>query len=118
MLSRRAVSETLRLHISKMRWIVNSPEVFPIYKYQNMVEVSPTPDKSPVDALLDGDVDAMITDISDVRLFDILEHDARVRRLFPNYEEEDYKIYQETGIYTPVHMMVMSKHLDRAHPGH
>ena len=59
----------------------------------------------------------MITDISDVNLFDTLEHDARVRRLFPDYEAEDYKIYQETGIYTPVHMMVMSKHLDRAHPG-
>jgi 4,5-dihydroxyphthalate decarboxylase len=102
---------------STMRWIVNAPEVFPIYKYQDMVETSPTPEKSPVEALLDGDVDAMITDISDVNLFDTLEHSPHVRRLFPNYEEEDYKIYQETGIYTPVHMIVMSKRLDREEPG-
>jgi 4,5-dihydroxyphthalate decarboxylase len=103
--------------VSTMRWVVNAPEVFPIYKYEDMVELSPTPDKSPVDALMDGDVDAMITDISDVKLFDILEQSPLVRRLFPNYEDEDYRIYQETGIYTPVHMMVMSKQLDRAHPG-
>jgi 4,5-dihydroxyphthalate decarboxylase len=29
---------------------------------------------------------------------------------------EDEKLYRETGIFTPVHMIVMSKRLNREHP--
>jgi 4,5-dihydroxyphthalate decarboxylase len=69
--------------------------------------------KSMADRLIDGEVDAMITDISDAKLFDILENSSKVRRLFPNYIEEDERLYRETGIFTPVHIIVMSKKLDR-----
>jgi len=72
--------------------------------------------KSAVDRLLDGEVDAMVTDISDTKLFDTLENSSKVRRLFPNYMEEDERLYRETGIFTPVHIIVMSKKLDRQYP--
>jgi 4,5-dihydroxyphthalate decarboxylase len=36
--------------------------------------------------------------------------------MFPDYIGEDQKLYRETGIYTPVHMIVMSRKLDRQRP--
>ena len=39
-----------------------------------------------------------------------------MKRLFPDYLGEDQKLYRETGIYTPVHMIVMSRTLDRKRP--
>ena len=36
-----------------------------------------------------------------------------MERLFPDYIGEDQKLYRDTGIYTPVHMIVMSRKLDR-----
>jgi hypothetical protein len=57
-----------------------------------------------------------MVDIPDGKLFQVLEHDPRVKRLFPNYEAEDHRLYQETGMYTPAHVLVMSKTLDRPHP--
>ncbi|MGE5218699.1 MAG: hypothetical protein ACM3SP_17020, partial [Chloroflexota bacterium] len=32
------------------------------------------------------------------------------------YVEEDQKLYRDTGIFTPVHMIVMSRKLDRERP--
>jgi len=66
--------------------------------------------------LIAGELDAIITDISDARLFENLENQPKVTRLFPDYLNEDRKLYRETGIFTPVHMIVMSRKLDREHP--
>jgi 4,5-dihydroxyphthalate decarboxylase len=66
--------------------------------------------------LLDGDVDATAVDVSDRRLFQILENDPKIKRVFPDYLLDAKRLYQETGIYPPVHMIVMSKKLDRQHP--
>jgi ABC-type nitrate/sulfonate/bicarbonate transport system substrate-binding protein len=57
-----------------------------------------------------------MTDISDGKAFDTLENDPRFKRLWPNYIDEDLKLYKETGIYTPVHCVAMSRKLDEAHP--
>lgn len=101
--------------ITKLFWSAQVKEVFPNYDKETQIEyVDPT--KSAVDRLLDGEVDAIVTDISDTKLLEILETSPKVTRLFPNYMEEDEKLYRETGIYTPVHIMVLSKKLDRAHP--
>jgi len=72
--------------------------------------------KNVAEALLDGDVDATAVDVSDRRLFQILENDPKIKRLFPDYLLDAKQLYQETGIYPPVHMIVMSKKLDREHP--
>ena len=46
----------------------------------------------------------------------IWKADPKIRRLFPDYVKEDEKLYRETGIFTPVHMIVMSRKLDRERP--
>ena len=72
--------------------------------------------KNVAEALLDGDVDATAVDVSDRRLFQILENNPKIKRLFPDYLLDAKRLYQETGIYPPVHMIVMSKKLDRQYP--
>jgi 4,5-dihydroxyphthalate decarboxylase len=69
-----------------------------------------------VEALLDGDVDATMVDVSDRHLWETLENHPRIRRLFPDYLAEARRVFDDTGIYAPVHMMVLSKKLDRGHP--
>jgi 4,5-dihydroxyphthalate decarboxylase len=66
--------------------------------------------------LIAGELDAILTDISDTKIFESLESHPKVKRLFPDYVKEDQQLYRDTGIYTPVHMIVMSRKLDREHP--
>lgn len=102
--------------LTKLRWVIWGAEVFPIHDAAAQIDFIADRQKSVADALLDGDVEALITDISDVGLFEALEGNPKVRRLFPEYQREDERLYRETGIYTPVHLIVMSKHLDRQQP--
>jgi 4,5-dihydroxyphthalate decarboxylase len=66
--------------------------------------------------LIAGELDALITDISDTKMFENLEHNPKIKRLFPDYIQEDLDLYNDTGIFTPVHMIVMSRKLDRERP--
>jgi 4,5-dihydroxyphthalate decarboxylase len=102
--------------ISTFRWVIWGNEIFPLHDQNARIEAPSDPQKTPVDALLDGDVDAIMTDISDTKLFQTLENSPSVKRLFPDYMAEDRKLYDETGIFTPAHMMVMSRKLDQEHP--
>jgi 4,5-dihydroxyphthalate decarboxylase len=99
----------------ELRWVVQAKEVFPVHDQEAKIEYVDGK-KHMVERLVDGEVDAIITDISDAKLFETLENHPKVKRLFLNYMDEDRKLYKETGIYTPAHMIVMSKKLDREHP--
>jgi len=103
------------VNMSKVRWITQRKETFPIYDRELKIEYIDS-DKGIVHELMNGKVDAIITNISDAKLFNILENSREVRRLFPNYMEEDEKLYRETGIFTPMHIIVMSRKLNREHP--
>lgn len=103
--------------ITKMRWVVWRHEHLPNHVTDTSIDKPRDPKKSPVEALFDGELDALITDISDVDLFRQLESDPRVRRLFPKYQQEDERVFRETGIFTPVHLVVISKKLDQQQPG-
>ena len=48
--------------------------------------------------LIAGELDAMITDISDTKMFENLEHHPKIKRLFPDYVQEDLDLYNDTGI--------------------
>lgn len=102
--------------LSRVRWVVSAPDFFAARAPACQIEMAADRDKSPIDWLLDGEVDAIMTDISDTKLFDTLENSPKVKRLFPDYMDEDERLYRDTGIFTPVHMMVMSKKLDRQYP--
>jgi 4,5-dihydroxyphthalate decarboxylase len=99
--------------VDSITW-VSARERFPLHKDWKVEK--PTASKTVLQALLDGDVDATAADVSDRKLWHELEHDPRVKRVFPNYLEEAKAFFDETGIFAPVHMIVMSKKLDRQHP--
>jgi 4,5-dihydroxyphthalate decarboxylase len=100
---------------SKLKWLSLRDDIFPIHDEKVQIEIAKG-DKNPVDRLTDGEVDAIITDISDVKLFSTLENNPNVKRLFPDYVERDQTLYKETGVYAPMHLIVMSAELDRKHP--
>lgn len=102
------------VEITRMRWLAARGH-FPIYDEQTPID-DPGGRIDPVDLLIKGEVDAIMTDISDFKLLEKLENNPNVTRLFPDYPEDDKKLYRETGIYTPVHVVVMSKKLDRQCP--
>jgi 4,5-dihydroxyphthalate decarboxylase len=103
------------VNLSKIKWLSLRDDIFPIHDEKTQIEIT-TGDKNPVDRLMDGEVDAIITDISDVKLFHKLENSPNVKRLFPDYVERDHNVYRETGIYAPMHLIIMSETLDRKYP--
>lgn len=113
--ARGLLRERYGVDFSKVQWVLQAKEVFPVH------DTSVTTDyvdesKTMAQRLIAGELDAIITDVSDTKMFESLESNANIKRLFPNYVDEDQKLYRETGIFTPVHMIVMSRKLDRERP--
>jgi 4,5-dihydroxyphthalate decarboxylase len=69
-----------------------------------------------VQRLLDGEVDASTGDILDPKAWDALETSPVVKRLFPDYREQNLRLFKEQGIFTPVHIILMGGKLNREHP--
>jgi 4,5-dihydroxyphthalate decarboxylase len=99
-----------------IHWVTQVRHVFPPASPDKDVECIGEKG-SIVDLLLTGEIDALITDISDAGMFEKLESAPNVVRLFPDYQTEDLSLYRKTGIYTPMHLIVMSRRLDRDNPG-
>ena len=110
------LSDRYGVDLHKLRWLSNrSSNVFKLHKKID-IKLASGPEKDPWDRLLDGEVDAIISDISFGDIWRRLESDQRIRRLFPDYMLEDRNVYQEMGIYPPMHMIVMSRKLDQERP--
>lgn len=101
---------------SKIKWVTQVRHVFPSSRPEADVECIGEKG-SAVDLLFNSEIDALITDISDAAMFERLENSPDIVRLFPDYEAEDLALYKKTGIYTPMHLIVMSTKLDRDNPG-
>jgi 4,5-dihydroxyphthalate decarboxylase len=113
--ARGLLCERYGVDLSTVRWVLQGQEVFPVYDRDVKLEyVDETKNMS--QRLIAGELDAIITDISDTNMFENLESHPKVKRLFPNYMQDDEQLYHDTGIFTPVHMIVMSRKLDREHP--
>lgn len=113
--ARGLLHERYGIDFAAVHWVLQAKEVFPIHDSKVHIEYVDE-SKNMSQRLISGELDAMITDISDTKMFASLENNPRITRLFPNYTEEDQRLYRETGIYTPVHMIAMSRKLDRNHP--
>jgi 4,5-dihydroxyphthalate decarboxylase len=101
--------------VGTIRWFAQVRDVFP--HHDQNAHITYLDDKrSMVDLLLAGEVDAIMTDISDAGLFDRLESNSAITRLFPEYPTTDLAMFRETGIYPPMHVMVMSGQLNRDNP--
>jgi len=113
--ARGLLQERYAVDFANVQWVLQAKEVFPVY--DPTVKIDYVDDsKNMSQRLIAGELDAIITDISDANLFDNLETHPKIKRLFPDYVDEDRTLYRETGIFTPVHMIVMSRKLDREHP--
>jgi len=113
--ARGLLHERYGIDLSKTQWVVQAKEVFPVHDQTLKIDYVDD-SKNVIQRLIGGELDAIITDISDTKLFATLESHPKVKRLFPDYIGEDQRLYEETGIFTPVHMIVMSRKLDREHP--
>jgi 4,5-dihydroxyphthalate decarboxylase len=113
--ARGLLKERHGVDFGQVRWVLQAKEVFPVHDSLLHIEYVDE-SKNMVQRLIAGELDALITDISDTKLFEMLEGNPKVRRLFPNYVEDDRELYKATGIFTPVHMIVMSRKLDRERP--
>ena len=113
--ARGLLRERYGVDFSKVQWVLQAKEVFPVHDTSAKIEYVDE-SKNMSQRLIGGELDALITDISDTKMFENLESDPKIKRLFANYVDEDQKLYRETGIYTPVHMIVMSRKLDREQP--
>jgi 4,5-dihydroxyphthalate decarboxylase len=113
--ARGLLSEYYGVDFSSVQWVLQAKEVFPVHDLHPRIDyVDETKNMS--QRLIAGELDAIITDISDTKMFENLESNPKIKRLFPEYLKEDHKLYQKTGIFTPVHMIVMSRKLDRERP--
>lgn len=113
--ARGLLKERYGVDFSTVHWVLQAKEVFPVHDTEAMIEyVDETQNMS--QRLIAGELDAIITDISDTKMFENLENHPRIERLFPHYLLEDQKLYRDRGIFTPVHMIVMSRKLDRERP--
>jgi 4,5-dihydroxyphthalate decarboxylase len=113
--ARGLLQERYGVDFAAVHWVLQAKEVCPIHDSKVHIEYVDE-SKNMSQRLIAGELDAMITDISDTKMFASLENNPRITRLFPNYTEEDQRLYRETGIYTPVHMIAMSRKLDRNRP--
>ena len=100
--------------LTKLRWKANAKDFFPCFGEVALEYFEDR--KNPVDRLVAGEVDAIVTDVSDGRAWETLASNPDIKLLFPRYQDEDYALYRETGIFPPMHIMVMSRKLDRQHP--
>jgi 4,5-dihydroxyphthalate decarboxylase len=113
---RGLLQERFGVDLSDVRWFAQVPEAFADHSGKAVVTYVPeTP--SMLDRFLGGEVDVLMTDISDAAQFGRLEGNPAVKRLFPDYRAADLALYREKGIFTPMHLMVMSGPLARAYPG-
>ena len=113
--ARGLLRERHGVDFSGVQWVLQSKELFPVHDQSVKTEYVDE-SRNMVQRLIGGELDALITDISDTKLFATLENHPQVKRLFPDYIAEDKRLYRETGIFTPVHMIVMSRKLNREHP--
>ena len=113
--ARGLLRERYGVDFSNVTWVLQAKEVFPVYDSKvRMDYVDDTENMS--QRLIAGELDAIITDVSDTKMFESLEQNPKIKRLFPDYVQEDLDLYNDTGIFTPVHMIVMSRKLDRERP--
>ena len=113
--ARGLLRERYGVDFSNVQWILQAKEVFPVHDQISRIEYVDE-SKNMAQRLIAGELDAILTDISDTKMFENLENHPKVKRLFPDYLKADEELYRDSGIFTPVHMIIMSRKLDRAQP--
>src|SRR3954454_9874820 len=74
------------------------------------VSVTPVPDRTLNDMLVEGELDAVIA------AHPPTDFGGRIVRLFPNYREVEEASYRETGVFPIMHVVTLRADAYRAHP--
>ncbi|MGE5219227.1 MAG: hypothetical protein ACM3SP_19695, partial [Chloroflexota bacterium] len=82
--TRGLLRERCGVDFSAVHWVLQAKEVFPVHDAKLAVEYVDD-SKNMSQRLVAGEFDALITDISDTKIFEILESNPKVSRLFPDY---------------------------------
>jgi 4,5-dihydroxyphthalate decarboxylase len=105
------------VELSKLRWLLPAPGRFPLHGgVASQTEIATGERKSPVQRLLDGEVDGSTGDITDAASWSALESSNTVRRLFPDYQALNQRLWEEHRVFTPTHVIVIGGRLHREHP--
>ena len=116
--SRGLLAHFRGVDLAKLRWLSAAPGRFPIHRgIESQIEYATGPAKSPVQRLMDGEVDASTGDIIASRDWAALESHTGVKRLFPDYQEQNRRLWLEHRILTPTHIIAMGGKLHRDNPG-
>ncbi len=116
--SRGLLAKFHGVDLTKLRWLSAAPGRFPVYRgIESQIEYASGPAKSPVQRLMDGEVDGSTGDITASKDWVALESHAGVKRLFPDYMEQNRRLWLEHHILTPTHIIVMGGKLYRENPG-
>ena len=103
--------------LTKLRWLLPAPGRFPLHRgIEAQVAIATGERKSPVQRLLDGEVDGSTGDITDAAAWAALESADSVKRVFPDYQQLSRRLWDEHRVFTPTHVIVMGGRLDREHP--
>jgi 4,5-dihydroxyphthalate decarboxylase len=103
--------------LTQLGWLLPAPGRFPLHGgVESRVTIASGERKSPVQRLLDGEVDGSTGDITDAASWAALESSDRVRRLFPDYQALNRRLWDEHRIFTPTHVMVIGGRLNREQP--
>lgn len=103
--------------LTKIGWLLPAPGRFPLYRgVDAQMRVAEGPRKSPAQRLLDGEVDGSTGDITDAAAWAALESSDKVKRMFPDYQAMNRQLWQEHGVFTPTHAIVMGGKLNRERP--
>ena len=115
--SRGLLQRLYGVDLAKLRWLLPAPGRFPLYRgIEAQVEIATGERKSPVQRLLDGEVDGSTGDITDAASWAALESSDRVKRFFPDYQHLNRRLWQEHRVFTPTHVIVMGGRLNRERP--
>lgn len=112
--ARGLLSEHYGVDVASLTWAVQTKEHFPQHTPAKIEQIDPK--ASLADLLIAGEIDAMITDISDGQLWQRLESHPTIHRLIPDYRSEDLRLHREAGLFTPMHLLVMGGPVARANP--
>jgi len=115
--SRGLLQRFYGVDLTKLRWLLPAAGRFPLHGgIEAQVEIATGERKGPVQRLLDGEVDGSTGDITDAAAWASLESSDQVRRLFPDYQELNRRLWREHQIFTPTHVIVMGGRLNREQP--
>jgi len=115
--SRGLLSRFHGVDLSTLRWLVPASGRFPLHRgVESQMVIATGERKSPVQRLMDGEVDASTGDITDAAAWSALESSGVVKRLFPDYQARNRQLWQEHRVHTPTHVIVLGGKLNREHP--